>query len=70
LGFAVDFRDYLITSIVIRNGLRSSNIMELRISDFVNCSTAADYPDDKIIVNDCYKTSTIYGEKFNVVPYG
>ena len=53
---------------MIGNGLRSSNVLELRISDFKEFTTVDDYPGHKIIVNDTYKTSTIYGEKFIVVP--
>lgn len=67
-GFAIDFRNYLIASLVIGNGLRSSNIIELGLNDFKHYTTAEDYPGHKIVVNDCYKTSTIYGEKFIVVP--
>ena len=67
-GFAVDFRNYVITSVVIGNGLRASNVMELQLSDFKESTKFSEYPGHNIIVNDCYKTSTIYGEKFIVVP--
>ena len=66
--FARQFRDYLITSIAITNGLRPSNIMELRINDLQQCQDVEDYPGHKILVNAKYKTSTIYGEKFIVIP--
>jgi len=48
-GFAVDFRNYLITSLVIGNGLRSSNIIELRLSDFLLFSVAENYPGIKLL---------------------
>ena len=67
-GFAVDFRNYLVASLVIGNGLRASNVIALRLSDFCGSSKVADYPGHNIVVNDSYKTSTIYGEKFIVVP--
>ena len=67
-GFAVDFRNYLITSLVIGNGLRASNIIQLKLSDFERSTKAPEYAGHNIIVNDNYKTSTIYGEKFIVVP--
>ena len=65
--FCINFRDYLITSLVIGNGLRASNILELRIKDVDNATVAEGYEGHKIITNNKYKTSTIYGEKFVVV---
>ena len=66
--FATQFRDYIITSMCIGNGLRASNIMHLRLRDFNEFKTIADYPGHKIVTNSTYKTSTIYGEKFIVIP--
>ena len=61
---AIQFRDYLIASLVIGNGLRASNIMKLKLSELSDCKTVAGYEGHKVISNDNYKTSTIYGEKF------
>ena len=66
--FALEFRNYIITSLCIGNGLRASNIIELRVRDFMECATAPEYPGHKVVTNSSYKTSTIYGEKFIVVP--
>lgn len=65
--FAVPFRDYLITSLVIGNGLRASNVIQLHLKDFKEYKVVKDYAGYKVITNDKYKTSTIYGEKFIVV---
>ena len=65
---AIQFRDYLIASLVIGNGLRASNIMELRMKDFEEYKIVKGYEGHKVIINDKYKTSTIYGEKFIVIP--
>ena len=64
----IQFRDYLISSLVIGNGLRASNIMELRMKDFEEYKIVKGYEGHKVIINDKYKTSTIYGEKFIVIP--
>lgn len=64
---ATQFRDYIITTLCIFNGLRPSNIIELRIKDFHEYSVNNDYPGNKIISNSKYKTSSIYGEKFIVI---
>ncbi|XP_057297196.1 uncharacterized protein LOC130626107 isoform X2 [Hydractinia symbiolongicarpus] len=66
--FAQNFRDYLIASLVIGNGLRASNIMNLRLNDFENFQVVKGYEGHKVLTNDNYKTSTIYGEKFIVMP--
>ena len=42
--------------------------MELRINYINNCQDIEDYPGHKIVTNTKYKTSTIYGEKFIVIP--
>ena len=65
---ALNFRNYLITSLVIGNGLRASNIIELRLKDFYDAETVQGYEGHKVITNSKYKTSTIYGEKFIVIP--
>ena len=65
--FAMQIRDYLIANLVIANGLRSSNILNLRLRDFEECKSIEEYPGHKIITNDIYKTSSIYGEKFIVM---
>ena len=62
-----DFRDYLMATLCIGNGLRPSNLMNLRICDIENVSDAEGYVGHKVFTNDMYKTSTIYGEKFIVV---
>ena len=66
-SFALQIRDYLIANLVIANGLRSSNILNLRLRDFEECKSIEEYPGHKIITNDIYKTSSIYGEKFIVM---
>ena len=66
-SFAMQIRDYLIANLVIANGLRSSNILNLRLRDFEECKSIEEYPGHKIITNDIYKTSSIYGEKFIVI---
>ena len=66
--FAIQFRDFLIASLCIGNGLRASNVMELRLRDFEESKTVPDYPGHRVVTNSSYKTSTIYGEKFIVVP--
>lgn len=68
IGYSIDFRNYLIASLVIGNGLRASNIMELTIKDITDFTIVEGYEGHKVIVNDNYKTSTIYGEKFIVTP--
>ena len=66
--FALEFRDYIIASLCIGNGLRASNVIELKVKDFLECGTDIEYPGHKVVTNSSYKTSTIYGEKFIVVP--
>ena len=63
----MQIRDYLIANLVIANGLRSSNIFNLRLRDFGEGKSIEEYPGHKIITNDIYKTSSIYGEKFIVM---
>ena len=63
----MQIRDYLIANLVIANGLRSSNILNLRLRDFGEGKSIEEYPGHKIITNDIYKTSSIYGEKFIVM---
>ena len=66
-NFSLQYRDYLIASLVIGNGLRASNVLQLNIKDFENYSVVPGYEGHKVIINDVYKTSTIYGEKFIVM---
>ena len=66
--FAQKVRDYLITNLCIMNGLRSSNIIELRVDDILEATRSEDYPGYMVFVNSTYKTSTIYGEKVLVLP--
>ena len=66
--FAQQVRDYLIAHTCIMNGLRSSNIIELRVQDVIDATTNADYPGYNVFVNSTYKTSTIYGEKLIALP--
>ena len=65
--FVIQFRDYLITSLVIGNGLRASNVIQLHLKDFEQYKVVKDYAGRKVITNDNYKTSTIYGEKFSSI---
>ena len=65
---ANDARDYLITEITTMNGLRASNIIELRVCDVKNAGTNPEYPGQKVIENVKYKTSSVYGEKLIAVP--
>ena len=66
-SFAMQIRDYLIANLAIANGLRSSNILNLRLRDFELCKSIEEYPGHKIITNDIYKTPSIYCEKFIVI---
>ena len=50
------------------NGLRASNLIELRLKDVENATTNKEYPGQFIIRNDTYKTATIYREKLIVIP--
>ena len=61
-------RDYLISELCLMNGLRSSNVIELRLVDVDNVMTNSSYPGQKIIENLKYKTSSIYGENFIAIP--
>ena len=63
----MQIRDYLIANLAIANGLRSSNILNLRLRDFELCKSIEEYAGHKIITNDIYKTSSIYCEKFIVI---
>lgn len=65
-GLTTDFRDYLISTICIGNGLRPSNIMNIRLCDVRQASRAEGYKGHRVLINNTYKTSTIYGEKFIV----
>ena len=67
-SFAIQFRDYLITTMTITNGLRASNIINLSLKDILEAKTVKGYEGHKVITNSNYKTSTIYGEKFIVLP--
>ena len=55
-------------SICIINGLRSSNLINLEIKDVERYTLNDDYRGHKILVNDRYKTATIYWEKVIVIP--
>ncbi|XP_065656600.1 uncharacterized protein LOC136081998 [Hydra vulgaris] len=66
--FSQQVRDYLIANICIMNGLRASNIIELRTQDVFDATTNPEYPGYKVFVNSTYKTSTIYGEKVIALP--
>ena len=50
------------------NGLRSSNIIELRVEDVDDAEELVNYPGYFIFTKSRYKTSTIYGEKVIVLP--
>ena len=64
--FAINFRDYLTTTLVINNGLRASYIIELTLKDVKEAVVVTGYEGHKVLTNQKYKTSTIYGEKFIV----
>ena len=66
--FCQQVQDYIISNLCIMNGLRSSNIIELRVEDVVQASLAEGYPGYTSMVNLKYKTSTIYGEKIILMP--
>ena len=68
IRFYQNVRDYLISKIYIMNGLRSSNIIELRVEDVNDAEESVTYPGYFTFTNSSYKTSTIYGEKFFVLP--
>ena len=50
------------------NGLRSSNIIELRASDIHDAEIAVEYPRNMTFTNSKYKRPTIYQEKVIVLP--
>ena len=54
--------------LTIMNGLRSSNIIELRVADVEEAEKSEEYPGYMVFRNSLYKTSTIYGEKVIVLP--
>ena len=66
--FCQQVRDYVITDLCVMNGLRASNIIELRVSDIKEAHTSDEYPGYMVFTNSLYKTSTIYGEKVIVLP--
>ena len=66
--FCLQVRDYVITNLCFMNGLRSSNIIELRLTDVEEATRNAEYPGYMVFMNSTYKTSTIYGEKVLVLP--
>ena len=68
IRFCQNVRDYLISKIYVMNGLRSSNIIELRVEDVNDAEESVTYPGYFTFTNSSYKTSTIYGEKFLVLP--
>ena len=55
---ALNFRNYLIASLVIGNGLRASNIMQLRLKDFANAEVDPKYPGHYSIIQ--YKVQNKY----------
>ena len=57
-------RNYLVTLLVIQNGLRPSNLIPLTVKDVKNASLSADYSGMRVICNDKYKTFTIYRKKY------
>ena len=61
-------RDYVIASFCIRNGLRASKIIHLRLKGFYEAKTAPDYPGHKVVTISTYKPTTTYGATFLVVP--
>ena len=67
-SIAVDVRDYLICIYTIMNRLRPSNIINLRVEDIIKARSHEEYPGHRIISNSNYKTSTIYGEKYIIIP--
>ena len=54
-AFSIQFRDYLITSLVIGNGLRASNIIQLKLTDFDESTTVSGYEGHKVITNTAGK---------------
>ena len=66
--FCQQVRDYIIVNLCIMNGLRSSNIIELRVEDVMEATSAEGNPGYTSMINSKYKTSTIYGEKVIVMP--
>ena len=50
------------------NGLRSSNVIELRAEDVNEAEASNDYPGYFTFTNSRYKTSTIYGGKVVILP--
>ena len=61
--FAINFRDYVITRLIINNGLRASNIIELTLKDVKEASTVTGYEGHRVLTNQKYKTLTLYAEK-------
>ena len=68
IRFCQNVRNYLICNNCIINGLRASNIIELRVEDVNKVKASNDCPGYFTFTNSRYKTSTIYGEKSSFFP--
>ena len=53
----------VITRLIINNGLRASNIIELTLKDVKEASAVTGYEGHRVLTNQKYKTLTLYGEK-------
>ena len=53
----------VITRLIINNGLRASNIIELTLKDVKEASAVTGYEGHRVLTNQKYKTLTLYAEK-------
>ena len=58
----------MIAEVTLMNGLLASNVTELRLKDALNAVTNKEYPGQKVIENEKYKTSSIHGDKLVAIP--
>ena len=68
IRFCQNVRNSLIRNICMMNCQRSSNIIELRVSDIRNTEIPNEHPGYITFTNSKYKTSKTYGEKVIVLP--
>ena len=59
---ATDFRNYVFVAIAYLNGMRASNFISMKMGDLQKDITDETMPGARILRNDSYKTSLVYGE--------
>ena len=61
---ATSIRDHIMFLLTLTSGLRSSNLMELTIKDLIAVTDDEHIVDHKLMANEKYKTSYVYGTKY------